>query len=372
MEILLEELYKTDLVIEKFHPRKLFLEEPIYSEDTFYNTRVLLSATSYQINGITQSGKTKLIKHYLLNLKKSTYLYIDCNDIRISIDALNKELPLFCKNNNIDILALDNYHNGISLPQLGQLIIASEVQHAIENMTTLQLYPLDYEEFLAYEHKYDSSALNHFFKLGGLPHMHKINNDERNIVLQKTLRCTLETMEFDILCYCAKTTAQKTSAYTIYERLKQNTKISKDKLYKSFENLIAKNYIHLLEKTNHPKAIKKIYLCDIAIKSALSIEKNFGRLFENMIYLELLKSKTPCYYDEGVDFYLPNNSEIILAMPFTNERNLFKKIEQIEAFIFSYQIKKITAVTMNIEGKISHPFSKVEMLPFDVWALSDT
>ena len=371
MEILLEEFYKTDLHIEKYHPRKLFLDEPTYSEDTFHNTKILLHATSYQINGITQSGKTKLIKHYLLSLKKSSYLYIDCSDVRITIDALNNALPLFCQNNNIDVLVLDNYTAQINLPNVGQLIIASQEHHAIDFLTTLQLYPLDYEEFLAYEHKYDSSALNHFFKLGGLPNMHKLNNDERNIALQKILKCTLESMEFDILCYCAKVAAQKTSPYTIYERLKQTTKISKDKLYRSFENLLAKNYIHHLEKANHPKAVKKLYLCDIALKSALSVEKNFGRLFENMIFLELLKSNTSCFYDEGIDFYLPETSEILLAMPFTNERNLFKKIEQIEAFIFTYQIKKITAITMNIEGKISHPFSKVEMVPFDIWALSD-
>jgi len=49
MEILLEEFYKTDLNVEKYHFRKVFLDEK-----------------SYQINGITQSGKTKLVKNYLL------------------------------------------------------------------------------------------------------------------------------------------------------------------------------------------------------------------------------------------------------------------------------------------------------------------
>ena len=62
---------------------------------------------------------------------------------------------------------------------------------------------------------------------------------------------------------------------------------------------------------------------------------------------------------------------MIIGMPFADERSLFKKIEQIEAFIFTYQIKKVTAVTMNTEGGISHPFSEVEMLPFDIWALGD-
>jgi len=354
MEILLEELYKTDINIDKFHYRKLFLD-----------------SSSYQINGISQSGKTKLVKNYLLSLKKSFYMYIDCRDIRIDIEELNKTLPLFCTKNKIDTLVLDNYTEDIKLVNAPQIILCCELHYEIEFLKTIKMYPLDYEEFLAYEHKYDSTALNHFFQLGAFPSMHKINSDERVIYIQKTLQYALESMEFDILVLCTKMMAQKLSPYSIYERLKQTKKVSKDKLYRSFESLNSKNYIHLLEKINHPKATKKIYLCDISLKSALSIEKHFGRLFENMIYLELLKSNIESYYDDGIDFYLPQSSEVILGMPFSDERTLFKKMEAIEAFIFTYQIKKVTAVTMSREGDVSHPFSEVVMVPFDIWALGD-
>ncbi len=354
MEILLQELYKTDIHLDKFHFRKVYLEDE-----------------SYQINGISQSGKTKLVKNYLLGLKKSSYLYMDCNDIRIDIDELNKLLAKFSNLNKINTLVLDNYKENINIVNVPQLIIISELHVDMPYLKTLQLYPLDYEEFLAYEHKYDSTALNHFFQLGGFPSMHKVHSDERNIYIQKTLKYTLEPMEFDIIVLCARMMAQKLSPFSIYERLKQIRKVSKDKLYKSFESLVAKNYIHLLEKTLHPKATKKIYLCDISLKSALTTQKNFGRLFENMIFLELLKSHVECFYDDGIDFYIPSQDEVILGMPFTDERSLFKKIEAIEAFIFTHEIKKVTAITMNAEGTISHPFSKVEMIPFDIWALGD-
>ncbi len=354
MEILLEEFYKTDLYIEKFHYRKLFIEEK-----------------SYQINGISQSGKSKLVKNYLLGLKKNSYLYIDCSDIRIDIDELNSHLTAFCNKNRIDTLVLDNYVQEISFVNVSQLIITSQVHFNIDILETLQLYPLDYEEFLAYEHKYDSSALNHFFQLGGLPSMHKVHSDERNLYIQKTLKYTLSEIEFDILCFSAKMISQKISPFSIYERLKQSRKISKDKLYKSFDALLSKKYLHQLKKLEHSKATKKLYLCDTSLKAALSVDKHFGRLFENMIYLELLKSDIECYYDEGIDFYLPNTNEIVLGMAFTDERSLFKKMEQIEAFLFTHGIEKVTAVTMNREGSVSHPLCSVEMLPFDIWALGD-
>lgn len=354
MEILLEELYKTDIHVDKFHFRKLFLED-----------------LSYQINGISQSGKTKIVKNYLLGLKKSSYMYIDCNDLRIDIDELNKTVLNFCIENKISTLVLDNYIDSINIVNVPQLIICSEINYKIDSLTTLKLYPLDYEEFLAYEHKYDSSALNHFFQLGGFPSMHKINSDERIIYLQKILRNKLSDIEIDILIFCAKMMAQKISPYSIYERIRHVRKISKDKLYVSFESLSAKGYIHQLQKVNHPKAIRKIYLCDISLKSALTIDKHFGRLFENMIFLELLKSNIECFYDDGIDFYLPQKDEVILGMPFADERTLFKKMEAIEAFLFRYQVKKVTAITMSREGSLSHPLSKINMLPFDIWAIGD-
>ena len=195
MEILLEEFYKSDLHIDKFHDRKAFLDEK-----------------SYQINGIAQSGKTKLVKNYLLSLKKSSYLYIDCSDVRIDITQLNATLTQFCILNKIDVLVLDNYVREINFVNVSQLLITSELHLDIDILETIQLYPLDYEEFLAYEHKYDSSALNHFFQLGGLPSMHKIYSDDRNIYIQRTLKQSLESIEFDILKLCAKMMSQKISA----------------------------------------------------------------------------------------------------------------------------------------------------------------
>jgi len=354
MEILLEELYKTDLQIEKFHPRKVFLDE-----------------NSYQITGIAQSGKTKLLKSYLLTHKKNSYLYINCNDVRIDVDAFNKLLPSFCNKNKIDILVLDNYKPEFHFPNVSQLLTASEEYFALDFLEHIELYPLDYEEFLAYEHKYDSSALNHFFQLGGLPHMHKLAADERINYIQSLLRCRLNDIEFDIIKLCAKFMSQKLSAFTLYERLKLSRKISKDKLYKSFEHLLGKKYIHQLPKYAHAKATKKIYLCDTSLKAALSIEKNFGRLFENMVFLELLKAKVAVYYADDVDFYLPYNDEIILCKPFLDERRLFKKLESIEAFLFTHTIQKVTVITMNKEGSLAHPLCEVAIIPFDIWALGD-
>ncbi|HEX5710628.1 MAG TPA: ATP-binding protein [Sulfuricurvum sp.] len=353
MNTLLDDYYRHDLHNQNFIERKASLHEE-----------------SVWICGVAQSGKTSLIKQYLLTHKKSTYLYLDCRDLRLNIDELNLHLEPFCHEHKISILALDNYVDEINLFPLGQIILASQHPN-ITAFETLRLNLLDFEEFLAFEPKYDSTALNHFFILGGFPAMHKTPSEERSLYLQKTLSNTLNDIEMSLLLQASKMVTQKVSAFTLYERLKTERKISKDKLYVSLQSLYDKEYLYGCEKWGHPSAIKKLYLCDIAIKNALVIQKHFGKVFENLVFLELIKHGVECYYEEGIDFYLPQRNQIILASPFANEHALFKKVEALEGFIIAYQVQEVIVVTMNLENVLSHPISRIEMVPFSQWALGE-
>ena len=353
MNALLDEYYRYDLHNAGFVERK----ESIGEENTL-------------IYGITQSGKTALIKNYLLAHKKSTYLYLDCRDLRLDIEEINNSLELFCRENKITILALDNYNEAIKLFEIPQIILSGETRLDLP-FHILHLDLLDYEEFLAFESKYDSTALNHFFQLGGFPAMHRIASEERAYYLQSTLTRALESIEFSILAQASKMVTQKVSAFNLYERLKSERKISKDKLYLHLQSLYERGYLKSLAKFNHPSAVKKLYLCDIAIKHALVLQKHFGRLFENLVFLELDKHNIECYYDEGIDFYLPQRRQIIIASPFANEHALFKKVESLESFIITNAVREVIAVTMNLESILSHPVSRIEMISFERWALGD-
>lgn len=353
MTALLDEYYRYDLHNPLFIERKAAIGEE-----------------SVVLVGIAQSGKTSLIKNYLLSKKKSAYLYLDCRDLRLDINELNAVLEPFCREHKISILALDNYREGIRLFDIDQIILSAE-QPLDTAMEVLPVNLLDFEEFLAFEPKFDSTALNHFFQLGGFPAMHRINTAERLLYLQKTLIRALEPIELDIMTQSSKMVTQKVSAFNLYERLKGERKISKDKLYLHVQALIDRRYLYMLEKYNHPSAVKKLYLCDTAIKQALNLQKHFGRVFENLIYLELIKHNVECYYEEGIDFYLPGRSQIILALPFANEHALFKKVESLEGFIITNGVSEIIAVTMNLESTLSHPIARIEMVPFAQWTLGE-
>ncbi len=351
---LLEEYYRQNLSISRFISRKSTLDD-----------------RSTYLYGVAQSGKTALIKHYLLTCKKNSYLYLDCRDLRLDADVFNRSIDLFCLERGITIVALDNYAPKFKAPRVTQLILSGE--HLLEipqrHFRPLQIRPLDYEEFLAYEPKYDSTALNHFLQLGGYPAMHALAADQRTLYIQQMLSQALSPMELKIIGVIANSSAVKLSAYSIYERLKHEQRISKDKLYKEVVALIEKKYIYEVSKFAHERAIKKLYLCDIAIKNALTIQKHFGRLFENLVFLEMHKRHFEIFYVENIDFYLPQHQRIVLCMPFGAQDALFKKIESIESFIIAHNIVHVEVVTVSSEGSLQHPFVSVQMLPFSEWAI---
>lgn len=353
MTDLLEKFYRQDLHAAGFVERKFF--PPSHS---------------FVLSGIALSGKTMLIKHYLLQHKKASYLYIDCSDIRIDAVAFNAHIRSFCNTHDIHTVVLDHYRDELVVPTVAQRILISRHPLPKSGLMPYRLAPLDFEEFLGFERKYDESALNDYLQLGGFPIMHKTPSEERNLLLQRAFAQALGDIGFDLLRLAARVHTQKVSAHMLYTRLKSERRISKDMLYRHFDQMVTDGYLHTIAKYGHPRATKKLYLCDIALKNALVFQKHFGRLFENMVLTELVKHHDGIYYEEQIDFYLPELGRVILCMPFGTKDILFKKIEQAEAFIVTHGVSKVEVVTMSSEAALSHPFVEVEMIPFTQWALS--
>jgi len=347
--------------------------EKIELENNYIERKITLKEASYFLRGPTLSGKTFLVKNYLLTLQESTYLYLDLQDIRIDIIELNVLLENFCIENEIKTLVIDNYQPTFQLFTLHQIILITKYPSSNINLPShfipLSIQSLDYEEFLAYEQKFDYTALNHYLKIGGLPAMHFTPKISQAVFLQTTLRSSLNTIEFLLMIFIAKNVTNKISAFSLYEKMKKEVKISKDKLYLSLSTLYETKYLYKIEKFNHPKAVQKIYFAEIAYQLFLASKKNFNKLFENMVFLHLQRHSKKIYYFEGIDFYIPSKNKIVFALAFSDARRFFQKIETIEAFIFQYKIDEIVCVTLNTEATLTHPLSSIEMIPFSVWAL---
>ena len=323
------------------------------------------------VKGAGKTGKTSIIKQYLSTLANDSYLYIDLCDLRIDKETVKQELQAFCISNKIHTLVIEAYDESIKLPNVSSVILSTEEDLIIEGFSHLNVYNLDFEEFLAFDTRYDSldSAFTHFLQTSSYPELYFVHQDHRQKQLQNILQLSLNPLELQIMISSAKLLGQKVSAFQMFERLKQQQKLSKDMFYKTFYGLINKSYLYWVEKFEHERATKKLYTLDFNIKNTLTLQKDFSRLFETLVYLEMIKRGCKVYYADDIDFYIPEENRIVLTMPFSNEDVLFKKIESIEAFIIENGVIHVEVVTMNAETKLGLPYAVVEMMPFVQWAI---
>lgn len=348
-------------------------DQPI-KKNNLIDRKLFIDAAFTLVTAPQGVGSTTLLFSALSRLKNATYLYLDLDDSRIDKVLLDQHLNAFCTQHKIQTLAIDGYDGSIQLPNVPNIYLSSSNIHYIEGFKSIQLLPLDFEEFLALDPRYDNldTALSHFLQIGGFPQMIQINATNRARHLQSLLRLYLNDLELDILTYVSKQLAHKLSVFQVYERLKNNRKLSKDHFYKVFYSLIERRWLLWLAKYDKPKATKKLYLIDFAIKNALTFSKNFSKLFESLVFLELIKAGKELYYDDAIDFYIPSHDRVVITIPFATEKNLFALMEKIEGYVIEHGVTKVEVVTMNHEAKLDHPFVEVEMMPFTRWALIES
>ena len=158
------------------------------------------------IKGASKTGKTSIIKQYLSVLPSSSYLYIDLNDLRIDKELIKEELQSFCISNKIHTLVIEAYEEDIPLPNVSSVILSTEANLDIEGFAHLDVYNLDFEEFLAFDNRYDTldTAFTHYLQTSSYPEMYFVHQDNRQKQLQNILKLSLNPLELQIMIHSAK------------------------------------------------------------------------------------------------------------------------------------------------------------------------
>ncbi len=325
------------------------------------------------INGIKFSGKTFLIKDYLNQQIDKKSLYLDLNDIRIEPESIQKNLQSFIDKKGIEIVAIDNFKKDFYIPKAKQIILATSEPIVLDGFENIKLYPLDFEEYIAFDKSTDIKIIfNNFLKNGTFPEISQLPDFKKDERFFEMIRLFFKD-EIELQCFKEITVMQghKSSPYHIFTKIKPKIKISKDRFYAFFEILKGKNIIFTLEKYSFPKASKKIYLCDFIFKSYLSFSKEFPKIFENMVFLELIKRDYEIFYYDLIDFYIPTSQEVIFCIPFGSEVTIQRKIDSASKYIRELKIDKITVLSVANSFKFYEKDIPVTVLPFYEWALSE-
>ena len=318
------------------------------------------------------SGKSSIVIDHISNYKKEECLYIDFSDMRVNINEIEKNLQEFIAKKNIKLLVLEHFHESFQIPQIDEIILTSTKPLHLKGFISEMVYPLDFEEFISFERKSLSieNSFNNFANIGTYPSIVLRAHEEKYRNMQLLLHaCTNTQNDIEILKTLSLFQSSKVSILQIYEILKTKTKLSKDTLYEQINHLHNEAVIFFLEKFEQPKATKKLYFIDFAMKNALTFKKDFLKRFENIIFSELLKKELKFFYTEHIDFYIPSENLAILCIPFLPAELIKRRFSKIKNELLSLGVKDIQVVTIGNEGGFVQSGINCEIIPFWQWAL---
>jgi len=340
---------------------------------SYSGRKVQISAKKTLLIGPRKCGKTSLILDHLSTYEEEEYLYIDRADARVNDTTLNEQLLSFLKTHPIRLLVVENYDESFKIPDISEVILSSDERTLkVEGFSTLHVNPLDFEEYIAFDKRHFN--INHLFNLyanhGRLPGCAMMEEHENRKYLQECLRLALhDPLSFDIFQFYAIHQSQLLSLHQVYQGLKSQVKISKDKLYKVSETLQNKGLLHLVSKLDAPKAAKKVFLSDFAFKNALTYDKDFQKRFSNIVFCELIKLNTPIYYIDTIELYLPEKEMAVLCIPFLPPELIARRFSKLLSQLHSLHVKSVQVITVGNEGFSEKEGITCEILPFWEWAL---
>ncbi len=320
--------------------------------------------------GARGSGKTTIILDLIQEENEDTTLYIDLEDPNLIFNTLSTlSLQKYIDREGITLLILDHYTEGYLpyFPNVERLIILSRIPLHHKDLIPVELFPLDYEEFLAFESSASqSSGFNHFLRSGTLPMIAR--SQKTNIqVMKNFLKSSFDANEQRLLLVLAQHHTKHLTIHQIYTFAKEKFKVSKDWLYKTMK-LFTEEKLVLFIEDRYQKSGKKMLLFDFAFAKYLTIGQPFILQFDTMIALALVKHGIEVQ-TLGIHGYVTKNDELIIPAPFESEESLWVKSQSKFSIYKKYGIQKVTIVT--VANTYEYHIEKLyfEAIPFNEWSI---
>ena len=320
--------------------------------------------------GVRGAGKTAMIFDLMQEEYQESTLYIDLDDPNLIFHTLTAlSLQQYIDREGITLLILDHYTDGYLpyFPNVDRLIVLSRISLEEQYLTPVELFPLDYEEFLAFESSAaQSSGFNHFLRSGTLPMIAR--SQKTSIQAMKTfLQSSFDENEKKLLLILAQHHTKHLTTHQIYTFAKEKFKVSKDWLYKTMK-LFTQEKLVLFIEDKYQRSGKKMLLFDFAFAKYLTLGQPFILQFDTMIALALFKHRIEVQ-TLGIHGYITKQDEPIIPAPFESEESLWVKSQSKFSIYKKYGIKKVTIVT--VANTYEYQIEKLyfEAIPFNEWSV---
>lgn len=380
--------------------------------------------------GARRSGKTYILYDLISQLKhkgiaKEKLLFINFEDERLNLRTkdldliiqaytelfpgieLNTAYFFFDEIQNTDgwekfvRRLFDTKSRHIFITGSNSKLLSTEIATALRGRTiTYEIYPLSFSEYLSFNNvqkalypQKNKSAIIHYFEKfltnGGFPEIVFLDNRTRikalqqyyNVMIFRDIVERYQISNIDALRFLIKKMfSGVTKPFSInktYHDLKSlGYKISNKYLYAYFAYC---NDIFLSQSINkfdfsgikQAKSEKKTYIIDTGLLSAIefSISKNAGKLLENLVFLEFLKSGKEIYYfkhNYECDFIIHNNGDYLpvqVSYDISNTKTKERELNGLLEACHYLKSEKGLIITFDQEENMVFENKKIEVRP---------
>lgn len=252
-------------------------------------------------------------------------------------------------------------------PNVLQLIIVTRIPMNSNDFLNIELFPLDYEEFLAFENiSLHTKGFNHFLRVGTLPVLARSQKNTSQ-TMKQFFQSSFDTQEQKLLMVLAQHHTKHLTTNQIYTFAKSMFKVSKDWIYKTIKNFTDEKIILFIDD-RYQKSGKKMLLFDFAFAKYLTLGQPFILQFDTMIALALMKHNI-AVETLGIHGYVTIHDELIIPAPFESEDSLWVKSQNKFTLYKKYGIKKVTILTIGNTYEYSIEQLHFEALPFNEWSV---
>jgi uncharacterized protein len=382
------------------------------------------------ITGARRSGKSTLMKQFIktqLNSgeKSESFLYVNFEESRfaglLSLDFLHKIYESYLeivKPAGVPFLLLDEIHNVPNWEKFVRSLHEKKEANIIVSGSTskllskelgvvltgrwvgLETFPLDFFEFLGFhgmklENKLDlvskkiklKQMLREYLEYGGFPLVVLKEGKEElleryfNDIVGKDVAERHRVRSVIKLKALAKYYLTSFSSLVSYRKITKVVDLSLDSVER-FSGFMADAYliffVHKFSYSFKEQVVnpRKVYCIDSGLINALSFRfsENIGRLYENQVFLSLVKRGEEIFYYAGkreCDFVLMKGKKIVLAIQVSYKLGANKEREVLgllEAMDF-FKLKTGLIITEDYEGKEQKAGKTIEYKPLWKWLL---
>jgi len=380
------------------------------------------------ITGIRRSGKSTLIYQMIHNLLKNNVdpnqiLLVNLEDKKLLDDSLEDIYSCYRQNINLNKKAyifLDEIHRKedwafwirkkYDLKTNDKFIITSSCSYLLrkEYSTLLtgrnlmfEVFPLSFKEYLLFK-KVDINKENlkkslitsktklailkyfdEYLKLGGFPEVFfkikefkiKILEQYFDDILYKDIidRYDINTQKAkDLALFLMTNFTKPFSLRSIRGSLKISYDTIKDYISYFKDAFLFFTLDQFSFSLKQQKILpSKIYVIDNGLRNSVSFKfsEDFGRLVENLVFIELKRRKKDVYYwlDRGeVDFVIKNNNQTLIAINVTYSDSINKReIKSLLEFKNKFGSCKLIILTKTLEKKEQ----EIQFIPVWKWLL---